>query len=684
MRKKLILVISLVMLASLMICFATSCKKSPKDSGTSDSSSSTGGEDVQTDSAITIGEESVTIYEYEDYTIEYTVFGTVEKPVWKSSNESVATVKDGVVYGLSAGKANITATLDKSSASLEVVVNKTIYAPKLAVTDNVTIELNDTYTDSVVTLWNGSEIENNSFKWSLADGEADGIVELNYEKNNFSFKALKVGKTAYYISTDFRGTTVNAKVSVTVVDNVLSIIPVSSDIMPENDGYCLNLWSDAVGGITYADVSFAVSLGNRIIENAEITWNNASSDYDESIASIEKKSDGLFRITKQSVGKTYIVGTYTENGKTASIKLYLAVNKAVVVIDYNATIEVERLAPIAVPSGVEGQVNEFLLNGNNVLKSVSGTQITLDKELLPTTAKKLGKGIECVFVTDNVNYLFKSDVYSLVIKTVADLNSFESIAKKNGGFGKGCALLDGYFVLGNDIAYNGRFETPTDTNNIYESLVGTGIGWGNTATNGFRGVFDGRGYNIDGITICHSTKHSSLSGGFIGYLNDDGIVRNISFTNAVVEENNGLICAVGGGLIENISVVYKSLGVGNTTENLDTYPRKMGSFFSYLNGSKATVRNCFVDITKAQAEDKIFYKVGASGSSNLTVGTRADKVENFIIVGGNETYAKEYGTKTYAFSYEELAANKECQKAINSLGDAWEIVDGVPTLKKGI
>lgn len=683
MRNKFFAILAFALVAVFALAFTTACKK-PSNTSESESASDSGS---RNEVSVILDEKSVAMYEYEEYTVGCSVTGSIESPLWKSSDESVVTVNDGVLSALSVGSATVTASVGEVKSTLEVKVAKTIYAPRLEVVKEVTIESGGAYTGEVTTLWKGEKIENDNYEWSLSDGEAENVVDIISDKGKFTVTAKNTGATAYYVSTAFRGTVVNAKISIKVVEPVITVVPFGSDAEPEDDGYGLTLWTNSVGGDTYADLSFAATIGDDTTENVNITWNYDFEDYDDTVAALGKTADGKYRVSKQSAGKTAIVGTYVaQNGKSATVKLYITVNKAVVNINYNSVIEVENLSPIAVPSEVDGAVTGFLLGGKDVLASVSGTQITLDKTQLPKEAKNLGKAVETVFVTDEINYVFKSEVYTLIIKTKTDLDSFGAIAKANGGFGVSGAALDGYFVLANDIEYNGRFESPTDTDDIYATNyeLENGISWGDTTKNGFKGVFDGRGYNISGMTVSATKRYPTSSGGFIGYLHDNGVIRNVSFTDAVVEENNGFICAVGGGLIENVSIVYKSLGVGNATTNLDTAPRKMGSFFSYINRENATVRNCFVDITKAVEANAVHYLVGESGSSNLTVGTRAVKVENFIIVGGNETYAKEYGTKTYAFGYAELAASEECQKTINSFGDAWEIINGIPVLKKGI
>lgn len=676
MRNKYILLLVLITALTFALGIVSSCKKNQD----SESDSSNQNESV-TDYVLTL-DKNVTVYEYESAVINYTVQGTVENPQWRSADTTIAMVSEGVVYGVKAGVTTITAKIGEIEETCEVKVEKTIYAPTIKFAEEIVIENGDVYKSEVVTIWNGQKAENDYYTWTLADGMANDICSIESDGNKVAITALKKGETAYYVSTTFRGVYVNRKVSIKVIKSTATIVPVNNEIEPEKDGFGVTLYTSEIGGETEKEISFIAMENGEIKNNVKVVWNFDMADYDDNIASFSETSEGIYKITKVSEGRTLIEGEYqTFEGDKITVKLYINVIKAVSVIDFKPVIEVSRLGEIRIPEGIDSEIKGFLVAGSDAFAGTTNSSIKLEKDKLPKTAKKLGKNVECVIVTDDVNYTFSSDVYSLIIKTAADVNSFGGIAKENGNFGKdGSAILDGYFVLANDIEYNGEYETPTDTNEVATALK-TGNGgylWNNTAVSGFKGVFDGNGYNIHGLTVV-SKKTGAPSGGFIGYLNDEGIFRNISFTDAIVTENNGYVCAVGGGLIENVSITYKKLGVGNETVNLDTYPRKMGSFFSYLNTSNATVRNCFVDVTCAE----ILYKVGTGGSSNLTIGTRADKVENFIIVGGNATYATEYGTKTYAFDYDALAASEDCRKAMNAMGNAWEIINGKPILKKG-
>lgn len=152
---------------------------------------------------------------------------------------------------------------------------------------------------------------------------------------------------------------------------------------------------------------------------------------------------------------------------------------------------------------------------------------------------------------------------TMKIGSVADLSVWQSI----GHLASGCSnhvnmqcVVDGYFVMESNIVCTGRVYTDTIVVN------------GASCATVFNGVFDGRGYNIDGYA--GGEWHS-----FLYRLGTNGVVRNLSFTNIdrtqmiaslLVQDNWG----DSNGLIENLYVHYSnfvankySLLVGGTARN---------------------------------------------------------------------------------------------------------------------
>ncbi len=142
---------------------------------------------------------------------------------------------------------------------------------------------------------------------------------------------------------------------------------------------------------------------------------------------------------------------------------------------------------------------------------------------------------------------FSAFIVTKVIETKEDLNGWYALAVATPGSDAG--YYGGYFVLGNDIAYNDAYVP--QTNWFTYDGVGLGGDWTNGNVTGFYGVFDGRGYNIDGLRM----EGDQAGGAFVTTLNHQGVIRNISFTNATYSANNtGFILTAGNGELRNIYI----------------------------------------------------------------------------------------------------------------------------------
>lgn len=181
----------------------------------------------------------------------------------------------------------------------------------------------------------------------------------------------------------------------------------------------------------------------------------------------------------------------------------------------------------------------------------------------------------------------------LVTRVFADkdgLDSFGTIAKK---CESGENSWGGYFELGNDIEYNG----------IWKSFISASDNTALEAYDGFKGVFDGKGYKINKLTVTWNSVpgvKGDGAGAFIGKLHKDGVLRNVAFTDARVGHSRSLLVFAGSGTIENIYVKYGIFGVNNyDSYDVDTLWDQTATMFSKSEGDGAKVRNVIVDVTDA-------------------------------------------------------------------------------------
>ena len=108
---KRIKILFLVVLSVLTACFATACKWFSGFGGT------------QEQIEITLNLQVADITVGGRVTLKATVNGSSQEVVWGSSDESVATVNRGIVYGVSNGTATITASIGNSKQTCTVNVS---------------------------------------------------------------------------------------------------------------------------------------------------------------------------------------------------------------------------------------------------------------------------------------------------------------------------------------------------------------------------------------------------------------------------------------------------------------------------------------------------------------------------------------------------------------------------------
>lgn len=447
-------------------------------------------------------------------------------------------------------------------------------------------------------------------------------------------------------------------------------------------GYALTLYTATVGDKPDSvNVSFNVKFGDSVTENATVAFAQSPDGI------VEVSGTGNYTVKAKAAGTTALTVTYTDdNGKKAAITVNVEVIRAVSKLSVRPVLEVEDLKTVDVPAEITDDITSVTIGGEDVLGSVAGGKITLDKAKLPKTAAKLGEK-KMVIATANVDYELTVELYTLVIDDKTEFDKMRNLARSNGNYDT-TGVLDGYFVLGSDIEYNGEFESLTNSgrqwsiNNTYNNAnPDDKRDWEDCSIYGFKGVFDGKGHNVNGLTV--KDPGGNESGGLIGVMNNAGVFKNVSFTNAVVYEESGFICFMGGGLIENVQIQFKQLGNGGETKDINEYsPRSMGAFFTYKISNTAIIRNCVIDAIDAE----IHFEIGEYAEApqpNLRLGTRANpkNVTNLIVLcnGANSNAILRYsGASARAESYSAFKADEACQSAANALGDMWQVKSGLP------
>lgn len=634
--------------------------------------------------SIQFDEKEVNVYQYESVQLLCVANGNSESVQYTSSNPSVATVdENGLVTAQGVvGTAVITATVEGVSDTCTVSVQKSPYSPKIVADEtSFTIEQGETLKFEVATLWNNQELTGEIAYTVTAKDVQEGQVTVTAEGNVISItpNAVLDVPVEIIVSTTVRGIYTSEIFTVEVVEASLKLQPTNPKLMPASGLYQASIATTAeIDGYTNElALDFVARQGSEVFEDVEILWEIVEG---ECAQIVENK-----KIVGVKAGTVTVKGTTTVGGETATVNVVCEVISPVVKLDQKIQIEVQNLAAVTLEGNIIGELQSVKLHGNSIENKIKGQKVNFLAENFPKKASLLGKQ-QLEFCTDVVTYIVDAEIYTMIINNADELDQMRIIAdtgekefstKQNKEVSS--ERYDGYFILGNDIAYNKDIVSMTDTGSIYQ-LQGK---W-QDLTRGFRGIFDGCGYNIDGMTVGNNKSGKGLKstecGGVFGYLAAEGIVRNVSFTNATLLTNNGFICTMGDGLIENVSISYKKIGGDKSTRDMDTQsPRTMGSFFSFSAGINATVRNCLIDASAAEITLESSIKTGTK-LYNVKMAGAAKNTENVILICPDKIVLDTSNADITRYSYTEIIEDSKLFNAFDRT--IWTLENGIPMFVK--
>ena len=260
-------------------------------------------------------------------------------------------------------------------------------------------------------------------------------------------------------------------------------------------------------------------------------------------------------------------------------------------------------------------------------------------------------GAKQIVVTDvdGKTITIEATLVSKVLMNAADYSNWIKIANACEAENQ---ILGGYFKLGANIT--------SETMVTFERYDVDG-------KLGFKGVFDGCGYAIDGLT--------ATGNAFISCMTKDGVLRNIAFTNAKIAGESNFLCSGGKGIIENVFVQYTAISQGNAKGYNATIANMQDG---------CALRNIFVDASNAVvsgngANFRILTSAVASGFGGV-FGVCPSKGYTPTQAASRGNY---YPAIAYFESFDELKKNTTTQNTLKGWDSTyWTIVDGVPAFVK--
>ncbi len=259
-------------------------------------------------------------------------------------------------------------------------------------------------------------------------------------------------------------------------------------------------------------------------------------------------------------------------------------------------------------------------------------------------------GAKQIVVTDvdGKTITIEATLVSKVLMNAADYSNWIKIANACEAENQ---ILGGYFKLGANITS--------------ETMV-TFVRYDVEGKYGFKGVFDGCGYAIDGLT--------ATGNAFISCMTKDGVLRNIAFTNAKIAGKSNFLCSGGLGTIENVYVQYVSIAAGSNNN---------GTIFNNCRDEKnvvGVIKNVFVDASNAV--------ISGTGSLFRLIGDNNNGYNGIFAVCPSKNYTpsqamnrgNNYSAVAYFASFDELKNNDPTQNTLKGWNSTyWTIVKGIPT-----
>ena len=640
-------------------------------------------------------EAIIRLSKYNDHTLKYEVYDVYGEKIQasvtvSSSDESVAKINGNVLEGYSVGTATLTYSAGDITATSAVTVTENEHVPKLMLDKKeVLTYVNGQLPVSAYLLFDGRKVTDISAEYTV---ENESIASVSDEG---VVKGLVSGSTKLTVKAVWRGSefleTINVKVS-----NLLSVGyegKITDEIFT----------SDINGGQTSAEITPAVYKNGK---KAELSENNVrffecdgeGKELSAATGVISVSATG--NINAVTRGETFITYEFTDgDDRYNATPVKITVQTPVVetgktfTADLNASDKID-LNVLAAELGLTSAAD---IESVSVIKN--GTEMFL--ELSETDVTGVDYKMEVFTVYNNEGYGQKIDaeLYTLVISDPSELNlmsEFLDEHKYKVGTEGQYYSSDGYFVLDADIDYNG------DT---FESVFFTDL---NTdRTNGFVGIFDGRGHTIKNLVMGYTPQpeYSAYQAyGLVSALGSGGVFRNLNLENySTITDRVGIIGRAINGSVENISVSANGAALFNTgifclnimsgatlknivitLENVVWNGTSEGAILSYSTEKTAKLRNIYVIDLDGSVKDANFESTWAMKNYYGDAFTYAIKDESgadtCAFFASEQDFKKGLQTKVTAF----IAETSEYECDFSGFDELlWDFSGEIPVVTAG-
>ncbi len=579
-----------------------------------------------------------------------------ENPImWSSDNQAVATVNsEGLVEAVSEGEANITVTQGTLSATCKVTSGFGDEYAQVVVPagEEFSIVQGKGFSINPSIYFDGKSYEDGEFTYTLSDEE------------NFSIEGGVITGSASGVTTSvtiegsWRGKTSEEMITLKKTLFIDVIDDVNLLFEGYDSDYAKIYTLPEFEGKTYTNVipfRPIVNVNGIADENAEISV--VTDKYIE----YDKENN---QITGVEFGLSELTITYTSaNGKTLAKNFYIDVVRPIAKFDKKVNYF----------SAYKGKLNDdaddlsdktlfdYLYKNEEGLALVDAKMGDVDLEVVDNkvfgvTYLRDGSCEQTITVgTKTSCYIVDMTVYGQYVCDAQDLDVFTRTSNS--------LAYDGYVVLGRDIDaknYEAGLHFAGEPNlSAYYPSTSNGYVF-NTITY-YGGVFDGKGYSIENLTVNFKPEYPSKAeqgpyGMFCALKGAE--IKNLAFTGLVLKGRTLFAYYSEDTNFENIRIDVKTL-----TKQFN-YMGNIMTYFSLLGG---TLKNMFITIPETyQVSDANTF--GAFATNPINANAKKAVFENCIVVsklplGYSLRYAGEF---TITFGVNE---SDEFISSINQL--AW-------------
>ena len=301
-------------------------------------------------------------------------------------------------------------------------------------------------------------------------------------------------------------------------------------------------------------------------------------------------------------------------------------------------------------------------SGEEIRFSVSGQKLNISGDSILNSANPTAATGEIEYIvvkSTEGNYILPLKIYTDVINTAEEFDEMKKFLVDASL--EGCKIIQGYYVLGNDIDFSTDYADGYSSPFSYKDVGNNGQGY----THGWDATFDGQGYQIKNLKLSGSEKgpwEVSLFGtipagdskkGTVG-----GKVMNVAFVNCSLSadlKNSAFLASKVYGTIEN---VYLDITVPATTIGNSAFVGiTAGVGVESTNGSKTSISNVTVFVRNALGSNDHVIRGTVNGLQSID-GT-------FVVIGGgleSQIHAQ------YSTISALKAANSNIKAYINTAG----------------